>query len=326
MRADRLISIVMLLQTHERMTADELSRELEVSSRTIYRDVTALNTAGIPIYTDRGPGGGIALLESYRTTLTGMDEDETQALFMLGIPQALIELGVDQKLKRALLKLTAALPPRQQIIQAQTQQRILLDSTPWHTLAEPAPHLAILHSAIWNDKRVKLVFRGEFNTKIEIKMEPLGLVAKMNTWYLVGRANEYLRVLKIADILDVEALTDNFTRDADFDLETFWTEWCEASINRRTVYMTKLRIAPGLVAKLNLYLGGEINYKVSDNDEVGTNDWKVVTILYDNFFSARESILNFGRAAEVLEPEVLRLSVIDYASQIIAFYKEKSYI
>ena len=139
MRADRLISIVMLLQTHERMTADELSRELEVSPRTIYRDITSLNIAGIPIYTDRGPGGGIALLESYRTTLTGMNEDEARALFMLNIPQALVELGVDQKLKSALLKLTAALPPRQQNLQAHTQQRILLDSTPWQTTEEPAP-------------------------------------------------------------------------------------------------------------------------------------------------------------------------------------------
>jgi predicted DNA-binding transcriptional regulator YafY len=326
MRADRLISIVMLLQTHERMTADELSRELEVSPRTIYRDITSLNVAGIPIYTDRGPGGGIALLESYRTTLTGMNEDETQALFMLSIPQALVELGVDQKLKRALLKLTAALPPRQQIIQAHTQQRIYLDSTPWQMIEEPAPHLAVLHTAVWNDKRVRLVFQGGFDTRIEMEMEPLGLVAKMNTWYLVGRANEFLRVLKIADILKVEALAEDFIREADFDLATFWTEWCAASINRRTVYEAKLRMAPGLVAKLNLYLGGEVKYTISDNDEVGTNDWKVVTILYDNFFSARESILNFGRAAEVLEPYVLRLSVIDYARQIIAFYQEKSYI
>jgi predicted DNA-binding transcriptional regulator YafY len=326
MRADRLISIVMLLQTHERMTADELSRELEVSPRTIYRDITSLNIAGIPIYTDRGPGGGIKLLESYRTTLTGINEDETQALFMLSIPQVLVELGVDQKLKSALLKLTAALPPRQQIIQAHTQQRIYLDSTPWYMIEEPAPHLAVLHTAAWNDKRVRLVFQGGFDTKIEMEMEPLGLVAKMNTWYLVGRSTEYIRVLKIADILEVEALAEDFTRDADFDLETFWTEWCAASIIRRPVYIAKLRMAPGLVDKLNLYLGAEVKYTVSDNDEVVTNDWKIVTIYYDNFFSARESILNFGRAAEVLEPDVLRLSVIDYARQIIAFYQEKSYI
>ena len=127
MRADRLISIVMLLQTHERMTADELSQELEVSTRTIYRDITALNSAGIPIYTDRGPGGGIALLESYRTTLTGMNEEETRALFMLSIPHALVELGVGQELKSALLKLAVALPPGQQAVQADTQQRIFLE-------------------------------------------------------------------------------------------------------------------------------------------------------------------------------------------------------
>ena len=151
-------------------------------------------------------------------------------------------------------------------------------------------------------------------------------MAKMNTWYLVGRANGNLRVLKIADILDVVVLADDFTRDANFDLAAFWTEWCAASLNRHPVYTARLRMAPGLVAKLNLYLDGDEKYSISDDNEVGTNDWKVVTILYDNFFRARESILNFGRAAEVVEPEVLRLSVIDYARQIIALYQERSYI
>src|SRR4030066_685678 len=110
MRADRLISIVMLLQTHEKMTAAELSKELEVSQRTIYRDIIALNVAGVPVFTDRGPGGGIALVESYRTTLTGMSEDEAKALFMLSIPEALVELGVDQTLKTDFYKLAVALP------------------------------------------------------------------------------------------------------------------------------------------------------------------------------------------------------------------------
>ena len=128
MRADRLISIIMLLQTHERMTAEQLSKELEVSQRTIYRDITALNIAGVPVYTDRGPGGGIALLEDYRTTLTGINEDEARALFMLSIPEALVDLGMAQKLKNALLKLAVSLPNERRELMTQTQQRIFLDS------------------------------------------------------------------------------------------------------------------------------------------------------------------------------------------------------
>ncbi|MGE5123230.1 MAG: helix-turn-helix transcriptional regulator, partial [Acidobacteriaceae bacterium] len=152
MRADRLISIIMLLQTHDRMTAEELSHQLEVSKRTIYRDILALNIAGIPLYTEPGPGGGIALVESYRTTLTGMSEGEAQSLFMLNIPHALVQLGVGQNLKRAMLKLAGALPADQQVEQARTQQRIYLDSTSWDEPATPSAHLGIIHQAVWQDR------------------------------------------------------------------------------------------------------------------------------------------------------------------------------
>jgi predicted DNA-binding transcriptional regulator YafY len=323
MRADRLISIVILLQIHERLTADDLARELEVSPRTIYRDITALNTAGIPIYTDRGPGGGIALLESYRTTLTGMNEEEIRALSMLNIPQALVDLGVDQNLKSALLKLTAALSDRQQDMQTHTQQRVYLDSIPWQYAAEPAPHLAVQHQAVWQDCLIRLVFQGGFDTRIEIDMEPLGLVAKINTWHLVGRSEGYLRVIKVADILQVETRAEKFAREPGFDLVSFWTKWCENSTDRRPVYQVRLHLTPGLFAKLPLYLGPEIKYLHCKNDELDKNGWKDVTIFYENFFRARESVLSFGRAAEVVEPEALRLSVIDFARQIIDFYQSR---
>jgi predicted DNA-binding transcriptional regulator YafY len=157
MRADRLISIVMLLQSHERMTAEELSDELEVSTRTIYRDVMALNMAGIPIYTDRGPGGGIALLDSYRTTLTGMNEDETRALFMMSIPQSLVDLGVGQNLKSALYKLAAALP-RHQIEQAYRKELIHRINTP--ETADAPRSTETLHRALWMDRIPSAVSRS----------------------------------------------------------------------------------------------------------------------------------------------------------------------
>jgi predicted DNA-binding transcriptional regulator YafY len=311
----------MLLQIREKMTADELSCELEVSPRTIYRDITALNVAGVPIYTDRGPGGGISLLESYRTTLTGMSEDEVRALFMLSIPQALVELGVGQKLKSALLKLAVALPQRQQIMQLYTQQRIYLDSNSWTKKEEPAPHLGIIHQAVWQDKLVSLAYQGSFDTQIEIKIEPLGLVSKVNTWYLVGIDRGYLRVIKIADILQVDLLDERFTRDDDFDLVAFWKEWCEDYQKRQSVYKVQVRIAPDLLNKLSLYLGEAVKYSLSETIPIDSRGWSMVTILFDNFFMARESILSFGSAAEVLEPEALRLSVIDFAQQIIDFYQ-----
>jgi predicted DNA-binding transcriptional regulator YafY len=324
MRADRLISIVMLLQAHEKMTADELAQELEVSTRTVYRDILALNIAGIPIYTNRGPGGGIALVESYRTTLTGMSEDETKALFMLSIPQSLEELGVGKTLRSALLKLSAALPMRQQETQIHTQQRIYLDSTSWEEPTKPSPHLGIIHQAVWRDKQIRLIYHGSFDTKLEFVVEPLGLVAKMNDWHLVGKYRDYIRVFKIADILDVEILDHGFTREADFDLVRYWNEWCKTARDERSLYNVRLRVAPTLLNQLRYYLGETVKFSTQVSIPADSKGWREVTIQYENYFVARQSILNFGRAAEVLEPEALRYSVIDFARQIVDFYQEKS--
>ncbi len=290
MRADRLISIVMLLQTQERMTAAELADELEVSPRTIYRDITSLNVAGIPIYTDRGPGGGISLLESYRTTLTGMNEDEMRALFMLSIPQALVDLGVGQKLKSALLKLAGSLPANQQAVQSHAQQRIYLDSTGWNEPEQPTAHLRVIHEAVWQDRQISLVYRGSFEARLECTMEPLGLVAKMNTWHLVGRVDGFLRVLKTTDILEVCMLDQGFIRQNGFDLQAFWAAWCKDMQSRRWVYPVRLRMSPGLLSKLGYYLGETEKYELDDPVLEDRGGWKNVSLQFESFFRARECV------------------------------------
>jgi len=311
----------MLLQARTKMTAEELATSLEVTPRTIYRDITALNVAGIPIYTERGPGGGIRLLESYQTSLTGMSEDEARALFMLSIPEALVDLGVGEKLRAALLKLAGALPPGQRRMQAHTQQRIYLDSTPWSPQGQPAPHLGIAHQAIWQNKLVRLIYQGGFGTRIEVQIAPLGLVAKMNSWYLLGKDDGYLRVVRVSDILEAEMLDQGFERDEAFDLAAIWKEWCKATRDRRPVYEVLVKASPGLVSKLDIYLREVEKYMVNENGISDDRGWKEVTILYENFFRARESILSLGRAAEVIEPEALKVSVVDFARQIVDYYQ-----
>jgi predicted DNA-binding transcriptional regulator YafY len=324
MRADRLISIVMLLQTHERMTAEELAGELEVSQRTIYRDITALNIAGVPVYTERGPGGGIALVESYRTTLTGISEDEARALFMLSIPQALVELGVGQKLKTALLKLSAALPHDQRGVVIQTQQRIYLDPTTWTSIEQASIHLGVIHQALWQDRMLRIVYEGSFNTHIELVTAPLGLVSKLNLWYLMGETEGYLRVVRVKDIIEVDIMEEEFQRDENFNLVNAWMEWCRVYEGRRPIFSVKVKISAQLVNQLSMYLGESGRYEILETDSHVESDWTVATIFYENFFRARESILSMGRAVEVLEPEALKLSVIDFAMQIVDYYLEKS--
>ncbi len=160
MRADRLISILMLLQSRGRMTARELAEELEVSERTIYRDVEALSGSGVPMYAEHGPGGGLALLDSYRTNLTGLNEDELRALFMMfSGPGALDKLGVHQDLKSALLKLSAALPGASRTDEEEVRNRFYLDWSWWFHHQEPVPHLAALQQALWEQHKVRLYAR-----------------------------------------------------------------------------------------------------------------------------------------------------------------------
>jgi predicted DNA-binding transcriptional regulator YafY len=321
MRADRLISIAMLLQTHGKMTAEELSEQLEVSPRTIYRDIIALGMSGVPIYTDRGPGGGIALLESYRTNLTGMNEEEIRALFMVNIPEALAELGLDQKLKSAFLKLAASLPSHQQKVESLTQQRIYLDSTPWKEKDELAPHLNILNQAVWRDKLIRLVYRGRFATLLNVELAPIGLVAKMNSWYLVGNDHGHMRVIKVIDILQVETTDQACERDVDFDLAGFWKGWCKAAQERHSVLEVQIKVTPNLLKSLPYFLGEGVKFNLFDIDKSNEHEWRNVTIWFDDMYQAREKILSMGNAAEVLEPEALKLSVIDFAKQIIEYYQ-----
>ncbi|MCA9931756.1 MAG: HTH domain-containing protein, partial [Anaerolineales bacterium] len=143
MRADRLISMLMLLQTNGRMTAQELSDRLEVSTRTIYRDLDALSTSGVPVYAERGPNGGCALLDSYRTNLTGLTESEVRALFMFTVPNLLADLGAEKASEAAMLKLTAALPVPFQKDAGEVRARLHLDPVGWFQPKDPVPFLSL---------------------------------------------------------------------------------------------------------------------------------------------------------------------------------------
>jgi len=185
MRADRLLSLMMLLQIRGRMTARDLASELEVSERTIYRDIDALSGAGIPVYGEPGPEGGYALLDDYRTNLTGLTETEVRALFMLSIPTPLADLGESQNLKSALLKLSAALPATRRQDEELVRQRILIDSTWWNQSNQRVPYIQAIHQAIWQDRKLHIGYQLFFQIPIEQVVDPYSLVAKAGIWFLV---------------------------------------------------------------------------------------------------------------------------------------------
>src|SRR5512144_2151334 len=255
MRADRLLSLLMLIQARGQMTAQELADELEVSERTIYRDVIALSAAGVPVYASRGPGGGVRLIEEYRTTLTGLTPDETRALFMMSIPAPLMQLGIGEKFKGALLKLSASLPERHRLDELRTRQRILLDSSWWFQADQQVPCLQTIQQALWQDRRLRIKVHWDFfNTEFEQDAEPYGLVAKANIWYLVYGRGGTPKVTRVSQIVEAEITPEGFTRPPEFQLDAFWQEWCR-DYAAEPLFCARVRVAREAVLLLAGYGG-----------------------------------------------------------------------
>ena len=320
MRADRLLSVLLLLQTRGRLTARQLAAELEVSERTIYRDITALSTAGVPVYAETGCAGGFSLVDSYRTQLTSLTEGEASALFMLNIPKPLAELGVGQELKAALLKLSASLPDSRRSAQERVHQRFYLDSTWWQQGGEPVPHLPAVHQAVWRDCKIKLIYFLPFASRIERLVEPYGLVAKAGVWYLVYEYSGRMRVIRLSDLVDVQPLEQNFERRVDFDLVDFWQTWCEQVEAREYDFKATVRVSAALTGVLTRYFGNQIQEQIvqaAPGDEQGRI---VLDLPFKSFEAARERLLGFGQAVEVLSPLPLKVSLLDYAEQIVNLY------
>jgi predicted DNA-binding transcriptional regulator YafY len=323
MRADRLLSLLMLLQTRGRLTAHDLADELEVSERTIYRDLLALSAAGIPVYAERGPGGGVQLVEEYRTTLTGLSPEEARALFMVSNPAPLAQLGLGEKFKAAQLKLAAALPDTRRPDEARVRERILLDSTWWFQSEQHVPCLLTLQHALWQDRRVYLKVRWDFfDTEFEQEAEPLGLVAKANIWYLVYGRGGSLHVVRVSQIIQADVLPDSFTRPADFDLADFWERWCR-DYESEPPFEARVRVAPGALRSLADYVGDRARDHIPPAPAPESDGWVTLDLPFESFNAARTRLLGLGRAVEVLAPETLRKSLIDFAEQILGFYRKK---
>ncbi len=345
MRADRLLSFLMLLQSCGRITAANVASELGVSVRTVYRDVEALSVAGVPIYAESGPGGGISLLDAYRTDLTGLNENEAKALFMLSIPGPLAQLGVEKDLRAAFLKLSAALPARRRADEDIVKQRIHVDSSWWFNRDESVPQLAALRNAVWDDRVIECQCEVMHRFVIQLKLAPYGLVAKGGIWHLVAGLGSKVRVYRVAQLSDVRETNEVFVRPKLFNLASFWKDYCVQYESSRSVCLVRFLVRPDLADVLSIHLGpaastmrvlgdddGSINHihpgaGLSHNDDVmpDSNDRgparTLVQVGFESLEAARRTLLGLGGAVEVLEPESLRDSMRDYAEQILQVYR-----
>ena len=211
MRASRLINLLLLLQTRGQMTAAQLADELEVSERTIHRDIEALSSAGIPVYAARGPHGGVALIEGYRTRLTGMTAEEAEALFLSGVPGPAAELGLGTVMAAARLKVLAALPPELRSRASRLVERFHLDVTGWFQTGDETPLLGTLSQAVWESRPLDITYeRGDRVT--ERRLLPLGLVLKAGIWYVVAESDGKVRTFRAARVKSATVADERFER------------------------------------------------------------------------------------------------------------------
>ncbi|HET8643670.1 MAG TPA: YafY family protein [Pseudonocardiaceae bacterium] len=322
MRASRLVSMLLLLQTRGRMTATELALELDVSVRTVYRDVESLSAAGVPVYADRGPAGGYQLLDGYRTRLTGLTSEEAESLFLAGVPGPAAALGLGTVLAAAQLKLMAALPPELRSRAERIRERFHLDAPGWFHDGDPPRHLAEVAAAVWNQRRVQVSYRRWNNSEVERTLEPLGVVLKAGVWYVVANvpAGEEPRTYRASRVLAVRTLDDRFERPAGFELAAYWQAWTQRL--QRVLFHGEatVRFAPRAV-ELSFLLGPVVGRVIRAAAERPDPDgWVTAVIPIESVEHALHDLLRFGPDAEVLEPRQLRARIAGAARGLVRLY------
>jgi predicted DNA-binding transcriptional regulator YafY len=321
MRADRLLSLLILLQTRGRMSAAQLASELEVCERTIYRDIVALSTAGVPVYGEVGPSGGYQILDSYRTDLTGLTQGEARALFMLNMPGLLARLGLSQELKAAMLKLTAALPESRRQDEERVRKRYYIDSSWWSQSEAPLPLLKVIQQAVWEDRKIVIGYIPLFDVHVERLVDPYGLAAKSGAWYLVFARSGRVRARRVADLLDARLAADKFERPVDFDLGEFWQSWCAEEEQSHAIYPVTVRVTKRALPFVIRRFGAGVQDQLGAGVEA--DDGSRILILHFRWIDeACDFLLPFGSGVEVLEPYALRARIADLADQTARLYKK----
>jgi predicted DNA-binding transcriptional regulator YafY len=302
------------------MTAADLARELEVSVRTVHRDVEALSEAGVPIYAERGPHGGIRLVDGYRTRLTGLTAEEAEALFLSGLPGPAAELGLGTVVTAARLKVLAALPAELRGRATRLVERFHLDAAGWFQTGEPVPHLGELSEAVWGEQRVEVDYeRGE--GKVARVLDPLGLVLKAGVWYLVALADGEPRTYRVSRVTGVRVLDERFSRPARFDLPSFWAESSAAYEREAPRIEVKVRVHPDRLGYLRGAVGSRVVEAAERLDESDPDGWLRLRIRMEWPDEAPAMLLAAGASVEVLEPVEVRDRLIRAAKRIVERYE-----
>ncbi|MEK8033040.1 WYL domain-containing protein [Ideonella sp. DXS29W] len=320
MRASRLLSIQMLLETRGRMSARALADALEISVRTLYRDIDELTAAGVPVYAERGRAGGFELMRGWKTTLTGLTPSEAQAVFLSGLAGPAADLGLGSDVEQAQLKLLAALPAAWRDDARRVSSRLYLDPIDWYRESEPLPHLATVASAVWEERPVAIHYES-WKLTSRRAIHPLGLVLKAGAWYLVASSGEQARTYRVSNILQAELLDGTVHRPKGFDLTAYWRE----SVRRFEAQLIQGEAivranAAGL--KALSHLSAAVAKAVSAIQRPAADDERVeLRIPIESIDHATGQLLRLAPDVEVLGPPALRRSTLERVKQLVALYE-----
>jgi len=305
-RADRLVSLVLLLQARGRTSARVLARDLEVSVRTIYRDLAALSAAGVPVVAESGPGGGCGLLEGYRFALRGLRPEEAEALLILGVPGVVADLGLEAALAAARHQVSVTAG-------AVNAALVHLDMPRWFTSNEPAPELRTIARAIRTGRM--LAFRYRDRVRVAA---PLGLVNKAGIWYLVAAdGDRRVSVYRAGRICSARVQEARAERPDGFNLGAFWTAWsAEFAASRPRVPVTVMASPEALRVFPEVFGDGALD-GAGPADPDGS---RKVTLTFEHDRAAAHRLAGFGAMVEVLSPARVRELLLATAYEIIGRY------
>jgi predicted DNA-binding transcriptional regulator YafY len=312
MRADRLLSALLLLQAHRRMTGREMAERLEVSMRTVHRDMEALSAAGVPVLALRGAQGGWQLADDWRAPVPGLDEAELRALLM-SQPRVLGDVRLAAAAESALGKLMAALPAALQERAASIRRRLYVDTQGWRGASETLAMLPVVQDAVARDRKLAIQYRKPSGEIVERAVDPLGLVAKGSAWYLFAGTPRGSRTFRVSRMENARVLDEACVRPTKFDLETAWRQSVEQLKGNRPAVEVRLRLEPGVVAWFTQW-----QTTVAGSASTAADGWVTLLVRFEREEEALFVVLGLGARAEVLEPERLRERV---AAAVTAHYR-----
>lgn len=304
MKASRLLSILMLLQARKRMTTPALAQLLEVSERTILRDIDQLSAAGVPVWGERGRNGGFQLSAGWSTNLTGLTESEVGALFVAGLPDAATELGLGGAAASARLKVIAALPAEWRERAGSLVDRLHVDPVDWYRVAETPARLREVADAVWSARRIDMLYQS-WDRLSECQLDPLGLVLKAGAWYLVARSARSARIAtyRLANVQQLRVGEQRFERPAGFQLARYWAE----SIARFEAELQRIQAHARVSARGAAWLANaRLKVVPCAGADSGADGWREVLIAIESIEHGARQLLAFGGEIEILAPPELR--------------------